>query len=74
MKGVKFANACNIISIVLLICFVVNTIIDYMRYSSALNSAPFRVWILVNAVYFILPAIIVFIVGVVVKRKNKKKS
>ena len=74
MKGVKFANAYNIISIVLLICFVVNTIIDYMRYSSALNSAPFRVWILVNAVYFILPAIIVFIVGIVVKRKNKKKS
>ncbi|MBQ6714116.1 MAG: hypothetical protein IJN15_01050 [Clostridia bacterium] len=72
MKGVKFANACNIISIVLLICFVVNTIIDYMRYSSALNSAPFRVWILVNAVYFILPAIIVFIVGAVIRIKNKR--
>lgn len=68
MKIVKF---CNIASVILVLCFIVNTIIDYTRYSATLNSAPFRVWIMVNALYFILPAVIIFVVGIIIKNKKQ---
>lgn len=44
---------------------------DYGKYSSTLTSAPFDIWILVNALYFVLPALIIFILGIIKKRKNK---
>lgn len=71
MRKKNIAKVCNAISIILLICFVVKTIIDYTQYSSTLNSAPFYVWILVNALYFVIPAIILFIVGVIIKNGVK---
>lgn len=72
MKKINITKMCNVISIILLVCFIVKTIIDYTQYSSTLNSAPFYVWIIANALYFVLPAIIVFIVGIIIKMKNKK--
>ena len=71
MKKLNITKMCNVISIILLVCFIVKTIIDYTQYSSTLNSAPFYVWIIANALYFVLPAIIVFIVGIIIKMKNK---
>ena len=61
---------CNIASLVLIACFVIKTVLDYNKYSSTLNSAPFSLWMLVNAVYFVLPALIVFIIGIVLKKKR----
>lgn len=61
---------CNIASLVLIACFIIKTVLDYNKYSSTLNSAPFSLWILVNAVYFVLPALIVFIIGIVLKKKR----
>lgn len=55
----------------MLIGFVINTILDYSRYNSTLNSAPFYLWILVNILCFIVPAIIFFIIGIVIKKKQK---
>lgn len=71
MKKINITKMCNVISIILLVCFIVKTIIDYTQYSSTLNSAPFYVWVIANALYFVLPAIIVFIVGLIIKIKNK---
>lgn len=71
MKKVIIAKICNVLSIILLICFIVKTIIDYGQYLSTLNSAPFYVWILVNALYFAAPAIAVFIAGLAIKKSNK---
>jgi len=71
MKKLNITKMCNVISIILMICFIVKTIIDYTQYSSTFSSAPFYVWIIANALYFILPAIIVFIVGIIIKMKNK---
>lgn len=71
MKKINITKMCNVISIILLVCFIVKTIIDYTQYSSTLNSAPFYVWIIANALYFVLPAIIVFIVSIIIKIKNK---
>ena len=69
MKNV-ISKLCCISSIILIACFIIKTVIDYGKYSSTLNSAPFYIWILINTVYFILPALIIFIVGFVLKKKR----
>ena len=74
MKRMNLPKVCNTVSILLLLGFAIHTVVDYYRYyhTNTLNSAPFYLWVVVNAVYFIIPAIISLIVGVVVKRKAKE--
>ncbi len=62
------------ISILLLVVFVVNTIIDYINYTTTLNSAPFSVYILVNAIIFILPSAILAIIAFIIKRKSNRQN
>ncbi len=61
---------CNFISITLTVIFAVKSGIDYLQYSSIHNSAPFYLWILVNALYFIIPAIIIFIIGNIIRKRH----
>ena len=61
---------CNTISAILVIVFIIKSIIDYSNYSAIENSAPFSAWVLVNALYFLIPAIILFVVGLIVKKKQ----
>lgn len=72
MKKFNGVKICYGLSILLFVGFVINTIIDYSRYNSTLNSAPFYVWIIANAICFITPAIIVLIIGLVIKKKTRK--
>ena len=67
----RISKWCNVISLVLIVCFIIKTSFDYGKYSCTLTSAPFDIWILVNALYFVLPALIIFILGIIKKRKNK---
>ncbi len=60
------------ISILLLVAFAVKTIIDYINYSTTLNSAPFSVFILMNAIMLILPSAIIALIGFIVKRKTNR--
>ena len=71
MKKLNGAKICYGLSVLLFIGFIINTIIDYARYNSTLNSAPFYLQIVVNAICFIVPAIILFVVGFVIKKKTK---
>ena len=71
MKKLNWIKICYGLSVLLVIGFIINTIIDYSRYNSTLNSAPFHLWIIVNAICFIVPAIIALIVGLVIKKKTK---
>ena len=71
MKKINGTKVCFGLSVLLVIGFIINTIIDYSRYNSTLNSAPFYLWIIVNVIYFIVPAIIAWIVGLVIKKKTK---
>ena len=66
----KVPMICNIVSLILLIVFVVKSIVDYTQYSTSLNSAPFYLWVLVNALFLVIPAIILFIIGFIVKKKQ----
>ena len=72
MKKVSIFKLLFVLSILLLVVFVVNTIIDYINYSTTLNSAPFSVFILVNAIMFILPSIVLAIIGFIIKRKSNR--
>lgn len=47
----KVPMICNIVSLILLIVFVIKSIVDYTQYSTSLNSAPFYLWVLVNALF-----------------------
>lgn len=60
------------ISILLLAVFVVNTINNYINYSKTLNSAPFSVFILVNAIEFVMPSVVLSTIGLIVSRKCNK--
>ena len=69
MKKKNMQIICNIISALLAIAFVIKTIINFFQYDTLLNAAPFYVWILVNALFLLIPASIVFVVGIIVSRK-----
>jgi len=71
MKKLRASQICFLISILLSAGFVVHTIADYIRYSSTLNSAPFSVWVIVNGICFLLPALISVIVGLILRNKAK---
>ena len=69
MKKKNIQIICNIISALLAIAFVIKTIINFFQYDTLLNAAPFYVWILVNALFLLIPASIVCVVGIIVSRK-----
>ena len=71
MKKLNKTKVCYGLSVLLIISFIINTIIDYGRYNTTLNSAPLYIWIIVNAICFIVPAIIALIIGLVIKKKTK---
>lgn len=60
------------ISIVLIICFAITTVVDYFRYKDSWGSAPFYAYVIIRALEFVVPSIIVFIVGLFCKKKYKK--
>ena len=72
MKKINGVSVCYALSILLLLGFILKTIADYSQYSSTLNSAPFYIWIIVNAIYFITPSIVALIIALVIKNKAKK--
>ncbi len=63
------SQICNCVGILLVIVFIVKSCIDYSNYSID-NSAPFSVWIMINALYFIIPAIIFFISGFIIRKRH----
>ena len=63
MKKKNLKPMCNIINIILIMTFVIKTIINFNQYDEMTNSAPFYVWIITNALYLLLPALIIFIIG-----------
>lgn len=62
-----------ILIILLLITFGIKSVLDYTRYTEA-NSAPFYVFILVNAIVYIAPAIMLFVISKVIARKQKNRD
>lgn len=73
MKKIDWKRICCVASLILVLVFVIRVILDYINYDAMVNSAPFSVFILVEAINFILPALLLFIAGLVIgKIKNNK--
>jgi len=61
-------------SLVLLLFGSIHLLFDWLSYNSTLNSAPFFLWILVNAAIFGIPAVVCGLVGWILWKKSKKQK
>ena len=60
MDKQKISRICGWVAIIMAVLFVPAVIVDWIRYNTSLNSAPFYIWIIVDAAAFFLPAAISF--------------
>lgn len=72
MKKENIYKILYAISIILIIGFAIILGIDYSKYDNINNSAPFYTFIIVRILEFIVPSIIVFIIGKALKNKYSK--
>ena len=73
MKKKNIHKFLFIISALLILGFAIHTIVDACRYDSMLTSFPFYAFIIVHAVEYLLPSLIVFIAALIVKKKFANK-
>ena len=66
----KITTICKVLSVVLVITFIVLNIIDYVNYNPMVTSAPYYVNLLVNALFWLIPAVIVFIIGIIIEKRH----
>lgn len=64
------SRSCKVIGLLLLVGFAVQIVIDFNKYTNTLTSAPFYVWVLRDALYLGLPALMLFIAGIALKKKG----
>ena len=58
MDKQKLCKLCRIAELASLVCLVIQLIRDLIVYNTTQNSAPFYLWVMVDCVYFLLPAVI----------------
>ena len=68
----KYNKAIFCFSAIYVLVFVIDTLYDYVRYDSMLNSAPFSAFVLVNAIECLLPGALLAGLGFLLKRKYEK--
>ena len=66
----KITTICKVLSVVLVITFIVLSIVDYVNYNPMVTSAPYYVNLLVNALFLLIPAVIVFIIGIIIEKRH----
>ncbi len=72
MKKENIYKILYMVCIFLIIVFSIRLGVDYFKYDSANNSAPFYTFVIERTIEFIVPSMIVFIIGKVMKRKYSK--
>ena len=70
MKPDKKVKACFTCSVLFVVGFVFSVVKDYATYNTTLNSAPLSTFILVNAVTFLLPALLFAFIGLIKMRNH----
>ena len=71
MKGHKLLYGA---SALMVLGFCIDVAAGWYRYNTILNSAPFWVWLLSDALLWLLPALVAFVAGYVAKKKLMKKE
>ena len=63
-------------SMLMVLGFCIHVLVDYLRYIGSLNSAPFWLWIAVDGVIWLIPAMLAFAIGRLAKKRltNKEKT
>lgn len=61
-------------SVLMVLGFCIHVGVDYYQYTRTLNSAPFWLWICVNALIWLIPAILAFLAGFIAKKRLSKKE
>ena len=57
MNNKKLSRICGQAAIGFVILCLLNLLRDAIAYNTTLNSAPFSVWILADAIFYLLPAL-----------------
>ena len=70
----KLIKVCNMVAFIFLLSFVLKVARDWMMYNSTLNSAPFYIWIVADAVRYLLPAGFTFLIGRFLKVAQESKE
>ena len=73
MKKSNIYKILYAVSALLVLGFAIHTIVDMCRYNSMLTSFPRYAFVLVHAVEYVVPSIIVFFAGIIVKKKFASK-
>ena len=71
MKGHKLLYGA---SLLMVLGFAINLIVDYRRYQTSFTSAPFWLWIVTDALIWLIPAALAAVAGFVAKKKLMKKE
>ena len=66
------ARVLFVLSVFFAAVFLVDIFLQGLLYSSAENSAPFGVFILKDAIQYLLPSLILLLAGMVLRRADKK--
>ena len=74
MKKVQAHKLLYGASALMVLGFCVHLAVDYYQYTTTLNSAPFWLWVVSNALIWLLPATLAAIAGFVAKKKLSKKE
>ena len=61
-------------SVIMVLGFFCHLAVDWRQYNTTLNSAPFWLWICVDALIWLLPALLAFLAGIISKKKLSKKE
>ena len=59
----KLIKVCNMVAFIFLLSFFLKLVRDWMMYDATLNSAPFSIWVLADAVRYLMPSGFVFLLG-----------
>ena len=71
MKKEKIYKLFYIISILLSITFIIFLTIDYLNYNPITYSTPFYTFIIIRIIELLIPSIILFLIGKIIKNKIK---
>ena len=73
MKKVRGYHLLIGASALMVLGFGIHLAVDYSRYLNSFTSAPFWLWIAVDAVLWLIPAALAFAAGLVSKKKMQKR-
>lgn len=76
MKKENWHKLLFVVAALLVVGFGIASGVDAYKYNTGgyLGSAPLSVYILVNAIEYLIPSVIIFVAGLICKKKLAKKK